>query len=461
MRLIKSLIWLFTGCPLYFAGISAGTAAALAVGVGGAVASGVAGSSAAGAGKKASWQSYMQQLSGLQNASNAMHRNATITRDENLSYNGNAYNMGNSKQQEMYLNSLKANDQTAANNTLANAQALGYGTNAINGSYDSMMSGNQGALDSAMAADTNQAKNYNTAFNGINGYMQPYMDAGTSALSKQQDLMGMNGVAAQNAQINMLQGGEYQALAKQGENSLLQNAAATGGVRGGNTAAALEQLRPQMMQQLINTQNTNYGNMASQGQQAGTTLAGYRSDLGNQLAGVSGAQGQQLAQYNTNRGQYGAEKASSFGGLKTQNANTTRDINNAQLANKTDLQNNNSQVTLANYLAYMGGNRDANIGYSNGTNGYDAGLYMQQGGAAAQQAQTSGGYNQAQILGIGNAIGQGMGALGGIAANYYGNRGSYGNYGGGGNGYGNGSGQSWGVPQGYSGGGGYGFSGLR
>ena len=70
----------------------------------------------------------------------------------------------------------------------------------------------------------------------------------------------------------------------QGENAMLQNAAATGGLRGGNLQGALAKFRPQVLSQLINQRMAQLGGLAGMGQQAATTLG---TGLGS--AGAAGA----------------------------------------------------------------------------------------------------------------------------------------------------------------------------
>lgn len=117
-------------------------------------------------------------------------------------------------------------------------------------------------------------------FDAIQKLLKPYADAGLSGLSGQQDLLGINGTKAQQAAIgNINNSAEMQTYLQQGENAILQNASATGGLRGGNTQAALAQFRPQLLNQLINQRYQNLAGMTSLGQNAaaGTGNAGMQS----------------------------------------------------------------------------------------------------------------------------------------------------------------------------------------
>ena len=83
----------------------------------------------------------------------------------------------------------------------------------------------------------------------------------------------------------------FQALARQGEEAMLQQASATGGLRGGNLQGALAQFRPQMLAQAIEDQYSRLGGMTALGQQsaAGVGSAGMQS--AGQIAGLLGQQG--------------------------------------------------------------------------------------------------------------------------------------------------------------------------
>lgn len=112
----------------------------------------------------------------------------------------------------------------------------------------------------------------------------------------------------QQQAINQIeQGAAFQALARQGEEGILQNASATGGLRGGNVQAALAQFRPALLNQFIEQQYNRLGGMAKIGQAsaAGVGAAGLdvATNIGNTLttagqarAGNALAQGQAFNQ---------------------------------------------------------------------------------------------------------------------------------------------------------------------
>jgi len=122
--------------------------------------------------------------------------------------------------------------------------------------------------------------------------IQPYMQAGENALQQQTALLGLSGPEAQAQAIAGIESGsEFQALARQGENAMLQNASATGGLRGGNVQAALAQFRPELLQSLINQQYQKLGGLSDVGAATTQNLirTGQASAAGTGAAGLESA----------------------------------------------------------------------------------------------------------------------------------------------------------------------------
>jgi len=85
-----------------------------------------------------------------------------------------------------------------------------------------------------------------------------------------------SGSEAQKAAIAAIeQGSEMTTLAKQGEEAILSNASATGGLRGGNTQGALAQFRPSLLSSLINQQYERLGSLSGMGMSSILGGAGY------------------------------------------------------------------------------------------------------------------------------------------------------------------------------------------
>jgi hypothetical protein len=129
-------------------------------------------------------------------------------------------------------------------------------------------------------------------FDEMRKLLQPYTEAGLPALEQQQTLLGLKGPEAEQAAIARLTGGEtFKALAQQGENALLQNASATGGLRGGNIQAALGQFRPQLLSSLIEQQYGRLGGMTSMGQASAAGVGSAGMQTGTNIANLLGQQG--------------------------------------------------------------------------------------------------------------------------------------------------------------------------
>lgn len=170
------------------------------------------------------------------------------------------------------------------------------------------ITGSKQAAKAATAAADTQAQAAQIAvdeqkrqFDKLVELMSPYVTAGTGALQAQQNLIGLSGARAQQQAISALeQSPQYSEMIKQGENALLQNASATGNLRGGNIQGALAQFRPQILSDLINQQYANLGGITQIGQASasGQASAGINSasNIGNLLQqGAAATAGGQIA----------------------------------------------------------------------------------------------------------------------------------------------------------------------
>lgn len=160
-------------------------------------------------------------------------------------------------------------------------------------------------------------------FDAIQELLKPYVGAGNQALTGQQDLLGLNGENPQQAAIAALQRSpQFTAMQQQGENSILANASATGGLRGGNTQAALAQFSPQLLSQLIDQQYSRLGGLTSLGQNAAAGVGNAGMQTGNAVSQLLQQQGAAMAggALAQGRGQAGAWNAlgsavGAFGGM--------------------------------------------------------------------------------------------------------------------------------------------------
>lgn len=153
-----------------------------------------------------------------------------------------------------------------------------------------------GASDQAIAEQRRQ-------FDTLIELMSPYVTSGNQAIGQQGALIGLGGQQAQQDAISQLeQSPMFTSLLRQGENAMLQNASATGGLRGGNTQSALMQFRPDLLAQVINDQYSKLGGLtqigqasaagqASAGMQNASNIGALLADRGAALAGGQLAKG--------------------------------------------------------------------------------------------------------------------------------------------------------------------------
>ena len=153
-------------------------------------------------------------------------------------------------------------------------------------------------------------------FDALQLLMKPYVETGATALGQQAALIGAGGAEAQQNAINALQQGpEFNALVRQGEESILQNAAATGGLRGGNVQGALAQFRPQVLSQLIEQQYNRLGGLSTMGQNAAAGVGSAGMQTGTNISNLLAQQGAAQAGGTLASGQAWGNAIGSIGGL--------------------------------------------------------------------------------------------------------------------------------------------------
>jgi hypothetical protein len=129
-------------------------------------------------------------------------------------------------------------------------------------------------------------------FDKLTELMSPYVKAGTGALGQQQAILGLQGAEAQKAAYaGIQQSPEFLAMQQQGENALLQQASATGGLRGGNIQGALAQFRPGLLNQLVQQRYANLGGITSLGQASAAGQAGAGMQSAGSIANLLAQQG--------------------------------------------------------------------------------------------------------------------------------------------------------------------------
>lgn len=133
-------------------------------------------------------------------------------------------------------------------------------------------------------------------FDALQALLKPYVEAGTPALSAQQELLGLKGAEAQGKAIYGLESSPlFQGLVQQGEEAILSKASATGGLRGGNVQGALAQFRPAMLSKLIEDQYTKLGGMTTLGQRSAAGVGAAGMESAGSIADLLAQQGAALA----------------------------------------------------------------------------------------------------------------------------------------------------------------------
>lgn len=322
--------------------------------------------------------------------------------------------------------------------TRAQTDQYNRGAQGLQQALDQQLAGEQGGYESRMAGSNKALSEYEKTLAAQKGYFTPYHEGGLKAYASNQDLTGMNGREAQQRAIDLIKSGsQFSELAAQGEDALLQNAAATGGIRGGNTQGALAQFRPQMLQQLINTQFSNLSGLTSQGQFGTQGLSQAESVYGANRANEMNAQGG-----------YGADLAINQGNQRAQYYRDVSDLDVQKIANLAGISYDNALSQLNDYIGYTGGISDININElvdkmrsntANVTGQYttDADRLLKEAGLRSTMLKEMGGINseertsQAQISAnkanqMGSAIQTGLGGLASAAGGYFGGGGNLG-----------------------------------
>jgi hypothetical protein len=124
-------------------------------------------------------------------------------------------------------------------------------------------------------------------FDEVRRLLAPYVQTGQPALRGMQNIIGLGGAQAQREAIAEIeQGPLLQALMRQGEDAILQQASATGGLRGGNLQGALAQFRPSMLQQAIDQQYARLGGLTTLGQQSAAGVGSAGMQTGANVSGL-------------------------------------------------------------------------------------------------------------------------------------------------------------------------------
>lgn len=210
--------------------------------------------------------------------------------------------------QQYWQNNPQALQQAARDNPDAFAagamdQAGGYTTGqtmanglpqtGLIGSEQALRGGLEGGL-AAMLEGVNQSTNT----------LSPYMQMGSNAADVMANLSGVNGPAAQQAgYANFMASPGQQYLRDQGEQAILRNAAATGGLGGGNVQQELQRHAIGLAAQDFNNSYNRMGALLNNGQNAAQLLSGIQNQGGLTGSNMAYGTGQLMAQGRTRAGE--------------------------------------------------------------------------------------------------------------------------------------------------------------
>lgn len=209
----------------------------------------------------------------------------------------------------------------------------GIATAVVGSSIVSGIIGSESAEDAAAAQERSSEagiKEQRRQFDAIVELLSPYVQAGAGfeeldeegnvigftpgSLQSQQALLGLLGPEAQQEAIAGIEGSpQFSSLIRSGEEAILQNASATGGLRGGNVQRALSQYRPEVLSQLIESQFNKLGTITNLGQASAAGQANAAQTTGSNVANLLSQIGQAQAGGALAQGQAYSDVASSIG----------------------------------------------------------------------------------------------------------------------------------------------------
>lgn len=173
--------------------------------------------------------------------------------------------------------------------------AIGNVIGGITGAKQSAKGAQQAAQTQASAADRAIAEQRDARLSAEQ-LQNPFVQAGQSSLAQQMSLLGLNGTTGQQTAINsLLTSPEYSTSVRQSEEAILQNAAATGGLRGGNVQNSLANNRADLFSNLISQQYARLGGLTSLGQNAAAGVGNNGLQVASNIGGLLEQQGAAIA----------------------------------------------------------------------------------------------------------------------------------------------------------------------
>lgn len=115
----------------------------------------------------------------------------------------------------------------------------------------------------------------------------PWLEAGKGALGGIQDLLGLSGADEQQSAISALRDSPlFSSLYRAGEEAILQNASATGGLRGGNLERGLADFGADTLSTVIQQQLGNLGDLSGTGVGTAQNLGALGANSASNIAAL-------------------------------------------------------------------------------------------------------------------------------------------------------------------------------
>lgn len=146
------------------------------------------------------------------------------------------------------------------------------------------------------AAAATAAEEQSRQFDVTQESLDPFQEAGVSAVEQQQALLGLTGQEEQTAAFASLeQSPGQQFLRDRAQKNLLRNASSIGGLGGGNVRSALVQQGVGFAQQDLQNQFGRLGQLAGQGQAAATNIGQFGQQTAGNISNLALQSGQARA----------------------------------------------------------------------------------------------------------------------------------------------------------------------
>lgn len=169
------------------------------------------------------------------------------------------------------------------------------GSSVIGGllSSDAQSDAAEASVDAQTQAAEMGIEEQRRQFDAVRALLQPYVDTGETAMAEYARMLGIGGDDVRQEMTQGILGSPYfSEILGQGEEAILQNAAATGGLRGGNVQEALAGLRSNLLYDMVERQFSQrlggLGGLTNVGQASAAGVGNAGMATGENIANLYG-----------------------------------------------------------------------------------------------------------------------------------------------------------------------------